>query len=69
VNLAEDSSILALRNYMSRAIAATSRSKITADLAVALTIKAWNAYREGDPVRALSYRRGGASPETFPTPV
>lgn len=32
----------------------------------AITIKAWNAYREGRPMKVLTYRSGGASPEPFP---
>jgi len=34
----------------------------------ALVIKAWNAYRDGAPVRQLKYRIGGANPEKFPEP-
>ena len=36
---------------------------------VAMTIKSWNAYREGREVKTLSYRPGGARPERFPEPV
>ncbi|SDH55871.1 hypothetical protein [Microbacterium sp. 77mftsu3.1] len=39
-----------------------------ADMWLALLFKAWNAYREGDQVQNLSYRRGGAAPEAFPEP-
>jgi hypothetical protein len=35
---------------------------------VAITIKAWNAYREGTPVHRLQWRMGGANPEPFPEP-
>lgn len=35
---------------------------------LALTIKAWNAYRMGEQVTALSFRAGGSAPEAFPTP-
>ncbi|MGW0681793.1 hypothetical protein ACWD2L_00325 [Streptomyces sp. NPDC002754] len=35
---------------------------------LALTIKAWNAYRLGQTVTALSFRSGGAAPEPFPEP-
>ena len=67
--LEEDSPILALRNYIVRAMAgADKRSVIESDLALALLFKAWNAYRDGVPMRALAYRRGGASPERFPEP-
>lgn len=67
--LDEGSPILALRNYVMRAIAgADRRSVIEADLALALTFKAWNAYRDGLFVKQLSYKRGGSSPEAFPEP-
>lgn len=67
--LPEGSPILALRNYLGRALAnATGRERLPGDLAVAIMIKAWNAYREGEMIKILSYRRGGASPEAFPTP-
>lgn len=70
IGLEAGSPILALRGYISRAIAnATGRQKIPADLAIALLIKAWNAYREGTSVQVLTFRRGGASPEAFPMPI
>lgn len=70
IGLEAGSPILALRGYISRAIAnASGRQKIPADLAVALLIKAWNAYREGNSVQVLTFRRGGASPEAFPMPI
>lgn len=34
----------------------------------AITIKAWNAYRDGNPVGLLRFRPGGANPERFPEP-
>lgn len=34
----------------------------------ALTIKAWNKYRAGEPVSALRFAPGGATPEKFPEP-
>lgn len=34
----------------------------------AITIKAWNAYRDGVKVGLLRYRPGGANPEKFPEP-
>jgi hypothetical protein len=35
----------------------------------ALTIKAWNFYREGKSIAQLSWRPGGSRPESFPIPV
>jgi len=67
--LEPDSPILVLRNYVMRAMAgADKRAVIESDLALALVFKTWNAYREGQPMRALAYRRGGANPERFPEP-
>lgn len=34
----------------------------------AITIKAWNAFREGRDVKILRFTVGGANPETFPEP-
>lgn len=34
----------------------------------AITIKAWNAYREGRSISQLRFRLGGAAPESFPEP-
>ncbi len=35
----------------------------------ALVFKAWNLYREGRSVIKLSWRRGGAAPEAYPSPI
>lgn len=35
----------------------------------AITIKAWNDYAVGDSHEILSFRGGGANPESFPVPV
>lgn len=40
---------------------------ITSAEATALT--EWNAYRRGDTISQLKWRRGGAKPEAFPEPV
>lgn len=34
----------------------------------AVTVKAWNKYRDGESATRLQFRAGGANPETFPTP-
>lgn len=69
VGLNEGSPILALRGYLERATqGADLRAKLPLDLGLALVIKAWNAYREGSPIRVMTYRRGGSNPEAFPTP-
>jgi hypothetical protein len=33
-----------------------------------LIFKAWNAYRDGNPVNVLTFRTGGRAPETLPVP-
>jgi hypothetical protein len=35
-------------------------------IAIAVIVKAWNAYRLGDQISMLKFRAGGAKPETFP---
>lgn len=35
---------------------------------LAITIKAWNAFRAGDQIAQLKFRVGGAKPEQFPEP-
>jgi hypothetical protein len=34
----------------------------------AIAIKAWNKYRDGEPMKLARFRTGGANPETFPEP-
>jgi hypothetical protein len=34
----------------------------------AITIKTWNAFRNGDEIGQLKWRAGGAAPEAFPIP-
>lgn len=41
--------------------------KLPQKVIAALIIKAWNAYMTGEHPQNLSFRRGGASPEAFPT--
>lgn len=36
---------------------------------LAITIKAWNAYRKGEQVGLYRWRPGGAKPEKFPEPI
>jgi hypothetical protein len=58
--------IMALRRRLIENKAA--RDKLSSNLKAALTIKAWNAYREGRDVQALAWRAGGKNPEPFPLP-
>lgn len=67
--LEEGSPILALRRYAYRyAEGKNTRSGLPFDIAIAVGIKAWNAYRKGDDVKLLTYKSGGARPEMFPIP-
>jgi hypothetical protein len=36
---------------------------------LALTVKAWNAYRIGEKINILTFKMGGKHPETFPEPM
>lgn len=62
--------IYALRELLQReARQAKTRERLRADIAVALMIKAWNAYRSGDTIKLLHFKVGGAHPDNFPEPI
>jgi hypothetical protein len=63
LELTEDDPIYTLR----RILLNTSPRPLAARMN-ALTIKAWNAWREGVPIRILSWKQGGSSREPFPVP-
>lgn len=42
--------------------------RVPEDMLLAFVIKSWNAYRDGEEIRLLRFRPGGANPEKFPTP-
>jgi len=42
------------------------RDKPSPDMVLAVTIKAWNAYRDGKRIENLAWRAGGKRPEPFP---
>lgn len=65
VGLAADSPILKLRTLLDQ-MHDKKTQRATPTLIAALTIKAWNAYQQGAPVKSLKYRTGGANPERFP---
>lgn len=58
-NLTEDSPTLALRRYL-------ELNNPDPTLLMALTIKAWNAYVQGTPMRMVSWRPVGKQAEAFP---
>jgi hypothetical protein len=64
--LATTSPILKLREWIMADIRAPRRASRTRFLA--MTIKAWNAYRRGDLMVRLQWSTGGANPDTFPKP-
>jgi hypothetical protein len=62
--------IYALRELLRReANLPSTRDKMRADVVIALTIKAWNAYRQGETIQLLRFKPGGAHPEKFPEPI
>jgi hypothetical protein len=62
-----DHPILALRGVI-LADRPVHTQKMTKARLWALTVKAWNAYREGRKIKLLVWRPGGAHPESFPVP-
>ena len=68
VGLDSGSPILKLRNALD-GMHSKKSSRPSSGYIAGLTIKAWNAFRQGASIRQLTYRQGGASPESFPTPV
>ena len=62
--------IYALRELLRReAMTAQTRERMRADVIIALTIKAWNAYRQGESIQLLRFKVGGAHPEKYPEPI
>jgi hypothetical protein len=66
VNLSEDSPIRHLRERLLRT-RSSHRVRLAEAERVALSIKAWNAYRADRPMQLLVWRNRGASRETLPT--
>lgn len=63
----EGSPILALRRALiNDGEASTGRNT---RLRLALVFKAWNKFRQGELVKVLAFKQGGASPENFPLPL
>jgi hypothetical protein len=65
-NLPQYHPVLTLRKKAREA--SESPGRVPEDMLLAFTIKAWNAYRDGEEVRLLRFKPGGANPEKFPTP-
>jgi hypothetical protein len=66
-DLPNDSPIYRLREFMLKEIAVPRR--VGRPQLHARYIKAWNAYRKGNPMTVLTWKTGGAVPEKFPTPI
>lgn len=67
-DLATDDPIFHLRTLLMND-RVKARQRMTTVRVWALTVKAWNAYREGRTVKLLVWRPGGANPEAFPVPA
>jgi hypothetical protein len=61
----EGSAAVVLRSHLDR-VRAEPNYQFSSVVLLAVTIKAFNAWREGRSVEVLSYRPGGESPEQFP---
>lgn len=68
VRLSETSPIYHLRERLLRTRSAR-RVRLAEAERVALTIKAWNAFRQDRPMRLLAWRNRGAMRETLPAPI
>lgn len=66
VELAETDAIYALRRWVDKN--ALNVPSQPSEVQIALMIKAWNSYRDGEEVHVLSWKRGGQRPEPFPEP-
>lgn len=67
VNLEANNAIYALRKRLIEN--KTSIKKLREIEVTAMIFKAWNNYREGKPASRVTWRRGGADPETYPEPI
>jgi hypothetical protein len=66
VNLTEHHPIYMLRRVLEKEILALRKTPPT--VIHAMTIKAWNAYRDGTEIKLLTFKPGGAKPEIWPEP-
>lgn len=64
--LVEGNPILSLRNMFFNNQA--SKQRYSDGTLLAMTIKAWNYYREGKQLKVITWRSGGRNPEPFPEP-
>lgn len=64
-SLEHGSPILTLRDWVPT-IKKGDAIRVNVRVVSALTIKTWNAYRDGDTLTKLTWRQGGSHPEPFP---
>lgn len=64
VELEAGSPTLVFRNMLLRDV--TEQRRMRTEVRSALTIKAWNALRQGRKIESLAWRRSGPSPEPWP---
>lgn len=65
--LDRDHPVLTLRNTLI-SLKENAKGQANQRHVSAITIKAWNKYRDGEESRQLKFRVGGANPERFPEP-
>lgn len=65
-NLQLSSPIYVLRRALT--ILSESKGAMNQSYLVAIAVKAWNKYRDGEPIAMLKFLPGGANPESFPVP-
>lgn len=68
-NLDEGDPIYALRRFGQLAEHSGMGTFAHQYFMAAMIVKAWNKFRQGEPVMRLTFRAGGANPEEFPQPV
>jgi hypothetical protein len=67
-NLTALDPVFRLREALNQNAMSTSK-KYSSDHLLALTFKAWNLFRKGEPCKNLSFRAGGSAPEAYPLPI
>lgn len=68
-DLEEGNPILALRNWLMKNSSVPSKDRHDRIYEAAVTVKAWNAYRKGQNLHLLVWRRGGKANEDFPEAI
>lgn len=69
VGLDFDSPFLAFRDWALNPSRVPSSTQNATKEQVAILIKAWNKFRQGEPCQRLYFRSGGSNPEKFPEAI